>query len=42
MATILGIGGVFVKSKDPKALAAWYRDMFGIDKGSRKILDRFL
>jgi predicted enzyme related to lactoylglutathione lyase len=31
MATILGIGGVFLKSKDPKALAAWYRDVLGID-----------
>jgi predicted enzyme related to lactoylglutathione lyase len=30
MATLLGIGGVFVKSKDPKALAAWYREMFDI------------
>jgi predicted enzyme related to lactoylglutathione lyase len=28
---ITGIGGVFVKSKDPKALADWYRDMLGLD-----------
>jgi predicted enzyme related to lactoylglutathione lyase len=27
---ITGVGGVFVKSKDPKALAAWYRDVLGI------------
>ncbi len=27
---ITGIGGVFVKSKDPKALAHWYRDVLGI------------
>ncbi len=27
---VTGIGGVFVKSKDPKALAVWYRDMLGI------------
>jgi catechol 2,3-dioxygenase-like lactoylglutathione lyase family enzyme len=27
---ITGIGGIFVKSKDPKALAAWYRDTLGI------------
>lgn len=27
---ITGIGGVFVTSKDPKALAAWYRDVLGI------------
>jgi len=27
---ITGLGGVFVQSKDPKALAAWYRDVLGI------------
>jgi predicted enzyme related to lactoylglutathione lyase len=27
---VTGIGGVFVKSKDPQALAAWYRDMLGM------------
>jgi catechol 2,3-dioxygenase-like lactoylglutathione lyase family enzyme len=27
---ITGLGGVFVKSKDPKALAAWYRDVLGM------------
>lgn len=27
---ITGIGGVFVTSKDPKALAKWYRDVLGI------------
>lgn len=27
---ITGLGGVFVTSKDPKALAAWYRDVLGI------------
>lgn len=27
---ITGVGGVFFKSKDPKALSAWYRDMMGI------------
>jgi catechol 2,3-dioxygenase-like lactoylglutathione lyase family enzyme len=27
---ITGIGGLFVRSKDPKALAAWYRDVLGI------------
>ena len=26
---ITGLGGVFVKSKDPKALARWYRDVLG-------------
>jgi len=28
---ITGIGGVFFKSKDPKALAAWYREVMGIN-----------
>lgn len=27
---VTGIGGVFVKSRDPAALAAWYRDALGI------------
>lgn len=27
---ITGVGGIFVQSKDPKALAAWYRDVLGI------------
>ncbi len=27
---ITGVGGVFVKAKDPKALAAWYRDVLGL------------
>ena len=26
---ITGVGGIFVRSKDPKALAAWYRDVLG-------------
>jgi predicted enzyme related to lactoylglutathione lyase len=30
MQRVTGIGGVFFKSKDPKALAAWYRDHLGI------------
>jgi predicted enzyme related to lactoylglutathione lyase len=24
------VGGLFVQSKDPKALAAWYRDVLGV------------
>jgi predicted enzyme related to lactoylglutathione lyase len=27
---ITGVGGIFVRSKDPKALAAWYRDVLGV------------
>jgi len=28
---ITGVGGIFIKSKDPKALAAWYRDVLGLN-----------
>ena len=28
---ITGVGGIFVTSKDPKALAKWYRDVLGIN-----------
>lgn len=31
---ITGIGGVFVKSADPKALARWYREVLGLDVAS--------
>jgi catechol 2,3-dioxygenase-like lactoylglutathione lyase family enzyme len=31
MATVLGIGGVFVRSRDPDALRAWYRDLLGLE-----------
>lgn len=27
---VTGIGGVFFKAKDPKALATWYRDKLGV------------
>jgi predicted enzyme related to lactoylglutathione lyase len=27
---VTGVGGIFLKSKDPKALRAWYRDVLGI------------
>lgn len=31
---ITGIGGIFVKSKDPKALALWYKEVLGLDVAS--------
>jgi len=31
MASVIGIGGIFVKSTDADALRAWYRDMLGLD-----------
>lgn len=30
MARVTGIGGVFLKAKDPKAMAAWYAEHLGI------------
>jgi predicted enzyme related to lactoylglutathione lyase len=30
MERVLGIGGIFLKARDPKALAAWYRDNLGV------------
>ncbi len=27
---VTGVGGIFIRSKDPKALMAWYRDMLGV------------
>lgn len=30
MAKVTGIGGVFFKSKDPKALSAWYKEHLGL------------
>ena len=31
MDTVTGIGGVFIKAKDPKALASWYQEHLGIN-----------
>lgn len=31
MARVTGIGGVFFKSRDPKALGEWYRDNLGLE-----------
>jgi len=30
MQRVTGIGGIFIKAKDPDALRAWYRDRLGI------------
>ena len=30
MARAIGIGGIFIKARDPKALGAWYRDNLGL------------
>ena len=31
MRRVTGIGGIFFKAKDPKALGAWYREHLGVD-----------
>jgi predicted enzyme related to lactoylglutathione lyase len=31
MKRVTGIGGIFFKANDPKALQAWYRDHLGVD-----------
>ncbi|MEZ5743980.1 MAG: VOC family protein [Sphingomonadaceae bacterium] len=28
---VLGVGGIFIRARDPAALSAWYRDHLGID-----------
>jgi predicted enzyme related to lactoylglutathione lyase len=30
MERVLGVGGIFFKARDPKTLAAWYRDHLGV------------
>ncbi|HVU47037.1 MAG TPA: VOC family protein [Terracidiphilus sp.] len=32
MARVVGVGGVFLKARDPKALSAWYAEHLGIPK----------
>ena len=34
MAKVIGLGGVFFKSRDPKALAAWYARHLGVEPES--------
>lgn len=34
MKRVTGLGGVFIKSNDPKALAAWYEKHLGINFGN--------
>ncbi len=31
MEKVKGIGGVFIRARDPAALIAWYRDVLGVD-----------
>lgn len=34
MQRVIGLGGVFFKAKDPKALHQWYRDHLGLSVGN--------
>ena len=34
---VTGIGGVFLRSRDPQARAAWYREHLGIDAGQTAV-----
>jgi predicted enzyme related to lactoylglutathione lyase len=39
MKRVIGIGGIFFKAKDPKALAEWYAKHLGIDFGGKTYAD---
>lgn len=39
MKRVIGIGGIFFKAKDPKALAEWYEKHLGIDFGGKVYAD---
>src|SRR6202043_3320519 len=30
MERVMGVGGIFLKARDPQALAAWYREHLGV------------
>lgn len=34
---VTGIGGLFFRSRDPEARAAWYRNFLGIDAGHDQV-----
>ena len=42
MERVLGIGGVFFKARDAKALAAWYRDNLGVPVEAGQTYGAFL
>jgi len=39
---VTGIGGVFIKAKDPRALGQWYRDTLGFPRGEGAVPPLFL
>jgi catechol 2,3-dioxygenase-like lactoylglutathione lyase family enzyme len=38
--SVTGIGGIFFRSRDPEARAAWYREHLGIEAGSDSLWDQ--
>ena len=38
MAKAVGVGGVFFKARDPKALAAWYATHLGIGAANESLV----
>ena len=34
---VTGIGGLFFRARDPKGLAAWYRQHLGVDAGDDRV-----
>jgi predicted enzyme related to lactoylglutathione lyase len=39
MKRVTGLGGIFIKARDPRAMAAWYQDRLGIAFGSNVYVD---
>lgn len=39
MKRVTGLGGIFIKARDPKAMAAWYQEHLGIGFGSQVYVD---
>lgn len=41
MAKVIGIGGIFIKFKNPEAMRAWYRDVLGMITNDYGVLFEF-
>ena len=39
MKRVTGLGGIFIKTRDPKAMAAWYQEHLGIDFSNQVYVD---
>jgi predicted enzyme related to lactoylglutathione lyase len=42
MERVLGIGGLFLRARDPEALSAWYREALGLDAGDHGLWEQEL